>query len=587
MRLANLIFLCVAVLLAAGAGRLAYLEHHSGPALRDKAQRQRSATFRISAQRGEIIDTRGRVLAGSIRRPSIFVDPSNVDDPKFAAYSMAPLLGLSAVELERMLRERAADRFVWVKREISQDELVAFEAQRKARRLFAFGVQEEPRRTYPLGRVAAHVLGFVGADERGLAGIEQQCEKLLAGRDGTRTAIVDVQRRRLQASAADYVAPQDGATVVLTIDAYIQQRAEEHLRNAVKACNARWGVAVVMDPQTGEVLAMATAPDFDPQKPLKGVSGPVSLAAGNEILRNRAISDAFEPGSIFKPFIASLALQDNLVRLDEVFQISGPTRQFGPRTIHDTKTHDALDVSMIVANSSNIGMAMIGERCTNVRLNRYVRRFGFGDPTGIMLPGEHSGLVQDFSRWGPYSTQSIPIGQEIAATPIQLITAFAAIANGGVLYRPRIIRGLADAAGRPIADYSRPIPVRRVLDEEVARRFRDDALVKVINSGTGGKAALLDYQAFGKTGTAEVAKEGGGGYIPRAYTGSMLVGAPASNPRAVVLVSIRTHNQRLYYGGTVAAPAARDILADTLAYMQTPHDRMSDAPAALPEVGGD
>ena len=278
MRSTSVLFAMVAVLLVGGAGRLGYLQHCQSEELSESAQEQRTVTRSIPALRGSILDTKGRLLAGSVRRPSVFADPlllSESCDARYAACSVAPVLGLDAAELESLLRERADDRFVWIKREISGSELEAFTAVRDARKLYAFGVQNESRRTHPHGRLAAHVLGFVGnADEHGVvegqAGIEQAFNKMLLGTSGRRVSTVDVNRQRLRTCVGEYRAPRDGASVVLTIDAYVQEQTELHLRNAVEDFKAEWGIAVVMDPQSGEILAMATAPDFDPDRPIPG-----------------------------------------------------------------------------------------------------------------------------------------------------------------------------------------------------------------------------------------------------------------------------------------------------------------------------
>ena len=231
-------------------------------------------------------------------------------------------------------------------------------------------------------------------------------------------------------------------------------------------------------------------------------------------------------------------------------------------------------------------MGMVGAKCGMERLYRYVRALGFGDITGVGLPGEHTGLVQDFSRWNPsFSPQSIPIGQEIAITPIQIVTAFSVFCNGGVLYRPRIVRGIIGPDGETLADYSRPVAVRRVIDERTADVFRKQALVETVTEGTGKTAKLDEYQVFGKTGTAQIARQGGGhGYLPGKYVGSFVGGAPSDHPRVVALVSIYKPSKEGYYGGTVAAPAVKEILADTLAYMRVPPELAvdTDSPRGAP-----
>lgn len=577
MRRATFLFVCVGALLAAGAARLAWLEREHGEDFRRRAALQQSATLPVPAQRGDILDARGRVLAGSIRRPSVFVDATLVQDVRFAAHSLGPVLGRSASELERLIGERSESGFTWIKRRLTDEELAAFENVRETRRLRGFSVQYEPVRTYPFGSLAAPVIGFVGAEpnQPGLAGIEQSFDRVLRGQEGRRTVTVDVRRRRLRSRPDETIPPVDGANVVLTIDAYIQQITETHLKAALDRFRAEWGAAVVMDPQSGEVLAMASLPGFDPTRPVPEGLSSKEQAEALERLRNRAIADAFEPGSIFKPFIAAPALDAGLTRLDEMFAIRGPTRQFGSRTIRDVHPYDSLLMKEVISKSSNIGMGLLGARVGNRLLHEWVRRFGFGDPTGIRLPGEHDGQVNDFSRWGPFSTQSIPIGQEISVTPIQLITAFCALCNDGVLYRPRIVRGVVSAAGEVLEDDSRPVPIRRVLDARVAREFRVQALAETVRSGTGRAARIPGYQVFGKTGTAQIARPGAG-YIPGAYVGSFLGAAPCTEPRAAVIVSLYRPSREAYYGGTVAAPTVARILGDTLHYLQVPPELSPD-----------
>ncbi len=576
MRSPGLLFILVAVLLGAGAGRLAYIQYAQGETLHRRADRQHTASLTIAAQRGDILDAQARLLAGSEMRPSIYADPSLFQDPrdrKFAAYSVASVLGLAPEQVDALLRERSDSRFVWLKRQISADELAKFHEVRNSRRLYALDVQHEPVRIYPHGRLASHVLGFVGAPEEGLshglAGAELSQDEYLVGKSGRRTRTVDARRRGLRSHVEEYSPPRDGATVVLTIDSYLQQQTETHLKNAVETFKAQWGTAVLMDPQSGEVLAMASYPDFDPSDPLPdGV--PRSQADNN--MRNRAIADAYEPGSIFKPYIASCALDEKVTRLDEIFNVNGPARDFGHRIIHDTHAYGALPLHEVISRSSNIGMALLGTRCGNERLYRFLRLYGFGDQTGIELPGEHTGLVQDFARWTSFSCESVPIGQEVAITALQIATGFSVFANGGILYRPRIVRGVIGPDGEPILDNSRPIPIRRVLSRETVERFREEALVEVVMSkiGTGKRAQIPNYRVFGKTGTAQIAHGGGGGYMAGKYMGSFVGGAPADKPRAVVVVSLCAPSGGQYYGGTVSAPAVGEILADTMAYMQVP-----------------
>lgn len=579
MRSGILFFVITGVLLLAGTGRLIHLQYASGVEFREKAERQQTATLSIRARRGDILDTKGRRLATSVIVPSAYADPLLMEDPRdrrYVASSIAPLLEMPASEIEALLTERSDARFVWLKRGLTRAQEEAFEAVRTNRRLPGLGVQYEITRQYPYGELAAHVVGFVGDPvegvPRGLAGIELEFQKELQGVDGARQATVDSRRRRLRNHVENFVPPKDGAHIVLTLDAHVQERTEHHLRAAREAFKADWATAVVMDPQSGEVLAMATSPAFDPHNPIPaGLSGK-QLEAAQQRLQNRAIAHDYEPGSIFKPFIAGPAVAEGLVSLDDMFAINGPARRFGRRTIHDVHAYDRLALHEVISRSSNIGMGLLAERLGNARLHRYIRSFGFGEPTGIRLPGESAGAVHRLQDWTSYSTQSVVIGQEMSQTALQMLTAFSALANDGLLLRPRIVRGMLSPNGEVVEDYSAPQEVRRVMDAEGARRFRMNALVEVVmgETGTGKRAQIPGYRVFGKTGTAQISIPGRRGYLSGHYIGSFVGGAPADEPRVVVIVSIYHPTGRAYYGGTVAAPAVGAILADTLRYMQVP-----------------
>jgi cell division protein FtsI/penicillin-binding protein 2 len=598
MRAGAIFLAIVGLLIAGGAARLVQIEHQRGPELRDRAARQQTTRHVIPCLRGEILDTRGRVLAGTVRRPSLFVDPALVPDPTFAAHSVAPLLALDAAELEALIRngQRDGARFIWLARLVPDELAAAFEEVVAGRGLAGLAIQHEPTRVYPQGRTAAHLIGFVGLDRvpgrdgfrayedlRGLAGLEAAENDLLTGTPGRRVAVVDVIRRRVRSRLQEFVPTRDGHTLVLTLDSFIQGIVEHHLRDAVTEFAGRWGTAVVLDPHSGEVLALANYPDFDPSQPFPDdhhAFTPAEKAALADTWRNRAVCDSYEPGSIFKPFVAAKALDAGLARLDETFTINGPVHDFGYHTVHDTKTYHQLTLKQVVSKSSNIGMGLLGNRVGMANLHDWVRDYGFGTPTGIRLPGEHPGQLRPLDEWNPrFSPQSVPIGQELAVTPIQMIAAFAALCNDGLLLRPRIVRGVIAANGATLEDHSEPVVVRRVLAADAARRFRLAALVETVNSGTGTRAQLADYQVFGKTGTAQIARPDGGGYASGAFVASFVGGAPAERPRIVVLVSVGHPQKTSHYGGTVAAPAVKRILADTLAYLREPPEVRPAQPA--------
>lgn len=576
------VFALSGLALVAGGGRLVWIQATRGEALRSRATGQERTQVVLPAVRGSIFDTRGRVLAATVRRPSIFADPALISNFAFESAAVGDALGLDPQALEVELLAHRSSRFRWVKRMASDAEGERIRELRHDKLTRAFGVQMEPQRAYPQQRVAAHVLGFVGADGHGLAGIEQAYDDVLRGRPGRRISVVDARRRRRVRTVPEaFEPPVDGSAVVLTIDLNIQQRVEQELRAAFDEFHPDWAAAVVLDPRSGEVLASAVLPDFDPADPIPDGLDDAQLAAAREHLRNRVVADAYEPGSIFKPFIAGLAYDAGLVGLDEPFEIRGPVRSFGGRLMHDTHAYDTLRLYEIVGFSSNIGMGLIGARVGNARLCEFVRRLGFGDPTGIGLPGESPGMLYPLQQWTRFSTQSIPIGQEVAATPIQLATAFAVFCNDGVLYRPRIVRGVVAPDGSTRIDNSRPIAIRRVMASDTARSFRLKALRHVVTDGTARRLADNEYALFGKTGTAQIAAREGGGYEPDAYVGSFVCGGPVDDPRVVVLVSIYHPHGGKYYGGTVAAPAAARIASSTLAYL-----KVAPRPRATEPTGG-
>jgi stage V sporulation protein D (sporulation-specific penicillin-binding protein) len=580
----------VALLLVGGAGRLVYIQHTRGDDLRGRATAQQTTRIMLPALRGEILDARGRVLAGTVRRASVFVDPVEVRDLRYAAHRLGPVLDLSADDIAGRVEEAGGTRFMWLKRRLSAEQAESFVRLKAAGGLRGFELQHELERVYPQDWLAAHVLGFVGVDLRppadglpafedlrGLEGIEAAYDDLLRGQPGWKEVIVDVRRRRVGADQQDQVPAVDGAAVVLTIDATVQQIVEEELQAACEEHQPEWGTAVVIEPHSGEILAMATVPTFDPAAAIPVGLDRMTTAERDELKalwRNRAITDAYEPGSIFKPVIASSAVEAGMTRLGDKFAVNGRTHDFGYRSVSDTHVHGVLTLREVISLSSNIGMGLLGARCEMRQLHEWVTAFGFGRTTGIGLPGESAGLVNPLEVWNPrFSPQSVPIGQELAVTAVQMVTAFAPFANGGELLQPRIVRGVVRADGKTLRDNSSRLVRRRVLSTETAARFRQEALVLCVTDGTGKQAALEAYQVFGKTGTAEIAWADRAGYEPGKYVGSFIGGAPASDPRVVVLVSLYKPSRGKYYGGTVAGPAVGQILQRTLAYLQVPSER--------------
>lgn len=554
-------------------GRLVSINVEQGPRLLARAHEQQRSVFPLPARRGLIVDTRGRVLAGTALRRGAFADARLVPEKLEAARIVGRILGVPPLELGQDLVAAGQRRFFVLGRGITETQAAAL---RKAR-VPGIGTFEEPARTYPTGSLAAQVVGFVSSDGRGLSGIEYQCEEWLRGDAGYKTIVCDAARRAFWLAENGYQAPRDGCHIVLTLDAEIQAIAERELQAAVDKYRAESGVAIVMDPQTGAVLAMANVPTFDSNHFQDYAQG------ASWRFRNRSITDPMEPGSTFKPFIAVAALQNKLVRLGEVVDCESGLWRDGKRLLHDHHPYAALPFEDVVAKSSNIGMAKLGKRLGNARLQAALRAFGFGEKTGIDLAGEDAGIVRPPHQWTSFSTTSIPMGQEIAVTPLQLCRAFCAFANGGTLVQPYMIRAVLASDGSIVQDFAPP-PPRRAIPKGVADVMKNAILVRVVNAGTGTQAALMRYQVFGKTGTAQIPQPGGGGYIPDAYVSSFVGAVPADEPRLVGIVCVRRPTKSIgYYGGTVAAPPVREILAASLAYLQVPPER--EGPPGI-AVGG-
>lgn len=558
-RSGTLLLAAVGALLLALGARLVYINTALHPRLTAAASRQRQGSSIIPARRGMILDARGRIVAISRLLPDVFVDPALVKDVDELAGELAARVNLPAAKIAAKIRRRKNSRFVLI---APRADALTAEAVR-AMGSPAVGLLERAQRTYPLGGSMAHVIGWVGQDGSGLEGIELAYEDHLRSKDGRRATIRDARRRALRRSGRSTVSPVDGGHLVLTIDAEIQRITEEALGRSIAAFEAESGVAIVMSPNDGDILAMSCLPTFDPNDPV----APASAA----IRRNRAITDPVEPGSAFKPVIACGALEGGFVSpLDQIDCHMGSYRM-GHRLVRDTTPHGLMDIRGIITRSSNIGMSIIAERMGNEVLHDTIRRFGFGESTGIECPGEGAGVVYPLHRWTSYSTASVAFGYEILVTPLQLINAFAAIVNDGVLLRPRLVKQLLRPDGAVDCALQPPRIVRRVVSSKVARYMARELLVSVIESGSGRRAQSGSYRVLGKTGTAELTYADRSGYEPGAYLSLFVGAAPVAEPQIVALVIIRRPNPKIgYYGGTVAAPAVGEIIARTLLYLEVP-----------------
>jgi cell division protein FtsI/penicillin-binding protein 2 len=562
----ELVFAALVLALVGLGVRLATLVRDSSEDIAEKALRQEMIRQPIPARVGSVYGrTRGRavLLAGSHQVPSCFVDPALIEDGDIAdvAVAVADVLDVSAWEVQQIILRRRTGRFAWVQREITRRQA---EAVRELD-LRPVGILYEWRRQYPNGRLASDVLGFRRRDNVAGGGIELALDDHLDANDGMRVMLADARRRAIWPVPEQSSLPRDGRNVYLCMDVVIQGFLQRAVSESVQRYGAKWGTGVVMDPHTGEILAMCSAPTFNPNR--------YNTADPNHMTPH-AIVSPYEPGSIFKPLMAAAAVQLGLLTYDTelpIGQYHGVYRAHrGGRISDHGKAYPDLTVEDAVVHSSNIAMAKIGETLGNERMAKIVRAYGFGRTTGVPLKGESAGIVRDAEKWDGYSLRRVPFGQEIAATSLQLTTAFASLVNGGELLRPRLIDRIAEPDGSIVVRSKRKV-VRKLLSPAVSKRTRE-VLAAVVERGTGKRCRMDKWTSFGKTGTAQI--PGPGGYVEGAYTGSFIGGAPVEKPAAICLISIYwSERSRGYYGGVVAAPYVRDVLEQTLEYLDVPADR--------------
>jgi len=542
--------------LLALAGRCLYLQHFRGDFYRQASLNQQRAYAQRQPQRGAILDCRGRVLAASNRVQVIFADPRDIEDAKTTSSELAPFVDMGAHVICQLILESRNPRFARIKTSSDANECAA------AIKIPGIGVQSNWRRHYPTGRVTANLVGFTSRDNRGLEGIELAYDEELSGSPAQNIFLADVRRRPIALKEHEGVLT-NGVGIVLTIDSTIQQFVRDELIKQYASYEAESAVAVVAEPKTGAILAMVSLPDFDPAE--AGSTDPNNF-------RSRAITDWYEPGSIIKPFVAAVAMDAGVVNKTEtIFCENGSYSGKGFSRIGEyQRGFGDLTVAEILINSSNIGMAKIGQRLGKDRLYAGMRLFGFGGKTGIELPGEVPGLLRPPRELTGSSVTRIPFGHEIGVTAMQLVRAFCILANGGRLVRPFMVRAIVQPDGR-ITELNQPTaPVGYIIKPEVADWLVKDALVRVITEGTGKRAQLKKWKLFGKTGTANIARSDTKGYSESDYVASFIAGAPVDDPAIVVLVSVRKPNRALgkgYTGGVVAAPVAARIIERTLNYL--------------------
>jgi cell division protein FtsI (penicillin-binding protein 3) len=566
----RIIFLCVSVgLLAGTVGYRLYtlqVEQHESFAVR--ATQQHQGEFSLPARRGSLLDRHGRALAVSLETRSFYAHPRRVEDPEKSAAVLASKIELSQAEIVKQLESN--EPFVYLQRFLEADMSRAIEQLGRANGdeepLLPLGPNQpfhfetETRRFYPLKHVAAHVIGKADMDGTGVAGSEQRFGEQLQG-DPTSYLVLRDAKNGLRRQVVREPARQS-SDVRLTLDLSLQHLLERELDNALRETGAKAATAVILDPGTGQVLAMANRPTVDRSARVK---------PRGDARANRAIERPFEPGSTFKIVPIALALEHGTIDLGERFYCHDgkPYRTKYGRDINDVGKNGMLTPRSIISKSSNIGIVKINERLDSKTLREGILRFGFGQRTGIELPAESTGLFAPLDKWTAYTHDSLAFGQEITATALQIASAMATIANDGVRVEPRVGLGRQDADG--VLHPFDPAPAHRVVSPATARTVRD-MLEEVVEKGSGSAARLPGYRVAGKSGTAQKSVEGVRGYHPTDYYASFVGFAPASDPALVVLVALDSPRGSRWQGGEVAAPVFAGILAEALQYLRVPKD---------------
>ena len=547
--------------LAVISGRLIYVQGINSDRFVAMAADQRQRKIEIQPQRGSVYDRNGAELAISLDMKTIFANPRFISDPKAAAAAMAPILGLDPGAIETKLTTKRG--FVYIARQVDP----ASAAKVKALGIPGVDMVADSKRFYPSDQLAAHVVGFVGSESQGLAGLEGRFQKLLAGTPGEMLIERDPQGRAIPSGHSFYKAPQAGDDLILTLDREVQFAAESALQNAMSAYSAKGGSIIVMRPSTGEILALANAPTFNPNDVRSSVP---------DQRKNRALVDVYEPGSANKVITASAALEAGVVSPDDVISVPDHFK-LGSKTFHDAHPHATEDLtfSQVIQQSSNVGTIKVAQRLGKEKLYDYLVRFGYGKPTGLDFPGEAPGILPKPQSWWETSMGTIPIGQGVAVTGMQIVSVFATLANDGVAVQPKLIAATVDAQGRRVA--TTPSAKRRVIKSETAL-----TMAKILTGvtqekhGTGHLAAIPGYEVAGKTGTAQKPLPGGAGY--GGYVASFIGYAPAGDPQVVVGVILDEPTP--IWGGYTAAPTFKEVMQFTLRHLG-----IGPGPVLLPQDG--
>ena len=544
-------------------GRAFQLQVLQGDRLMRLGQKQHLKEWIVLPKRGAVVDRTGEALALSLEVQSVYARPQRIENIDMAARNLARILKSGPAELKQKLKSEKP--FIWVKRQVSPDEA----AQIQALNLQGIGMFYEPRRYYPQGQLASQVIGFVGRDSEGLEGLELRYNDYIRGETGSSVSERDALGRRVLVEGVEGLQIPPGGDIQLTLDTSIQHLAEKELESTIRKYRAKAGVAIAADPRTGEILALANYPTFNPN----------DLSDNNpQQRRNRAVTDSYEPGSTFKTIVAAAALEEGVVDREDLFFCEYGKYPYAGKIIHDTHSYGWLPFSKILQVSSNIGFTKVADKLKKDRLFKYIDKFGFGQQTGIDLPGEVAGMLRPAESWSGVDLATHAFGQGLSATPMQMVMAYAAVANGGFLMRPYIVRRALSSKGEVLLE-NQPHVIRRVISEKTARTLASMLKGVTNEGGTGLMANVEGFEVAGKTGTAQKADLANGGYAARKRVASFIGFVPADDPHLVLMVLVDEPEVNVY-GGVVAAPVFQNIARGALRHLDVAPSEPAPVPVA-------
>ena len=517
----------------------------------ERAERQHQKTIPLTPQRGTIFDSSGAELAVSVDVNSIFVEPHKLEDRAVVAKKLAKALDLSTRSVKAKLKSNS--NFVWLKRQVSPRQ----SEQIKAMKIKGVGMIKEPQRFYPNSNIAAHLLGFTGLDPKGLEGLELKYDNMILGRGGYLVMERDALGRGIGSGLPQVQGATRGHDLYLTLDKNLQYIAERELADGLRKTGGKAGTVVMLEPATGKVLAMASYPEYNPNS--------FSKYKPHQ-WRNRAVCDSFEPGSTFKVILMAAALNEAVISTTQKIDCENGKFRVGGKDIHDHKGYKKLTPAEIIKYSSNIGAAKIGKQLERQAFHSYIQDFGFGQRTGVDLPGEAIGIVRPSNKWFEVDLAAISFGQGISVTPIQLTSAVAAIANGGYLMEPYLVDRVVDSQGQ-VTQQNQPRMIRKVIAQDVAQVVTRMMEMTTEEGGTATKARVPGFRVAGKTGTAQKVDAVTGGYSADKRVASFIGFLPAEEPRLVMLVTI-DEPKKVVYGGLTAAPVFSRIAAQAMQYLK-------------------